>query len=60
MTPVTTLYMDKGYLVYEYNVMIIEQTIRDRPPLPMGEVTSLSQTGKICANQIHIEVYHGT
>ncbi len=35
-----TLYMDKGHLIYEYNLMIIEQyTARSEQPLPAGKHT---------------------
>ena len=35
-----TLYMDKGHLVYEYNMMIIEQyTARSTAPLAAGKHT---------------------
>jgi arylsulfatase len=46
-----TLYMDKGYLVYEYNMMIIERYIaRSETKLPAGkwriEVTTLFESPK--------------
>jgi len=46
-----TLYMDKGYLVYEYNMMIIERYIaRSETKLPAGkrriEVTTLFENPK--------------
>ena len=46
-----TLYMDKGHLIYEYNLMIIEQyTARSEQPLPAGkhtiEVTTVIEGNK--------------